>query len=189
MKQLWVKILKCLGWTFDPVHPSSVPHLHHSVMIMAPHTSNLDFFVGAGCLFNIRVDARIFIKKESFNVLTRRLLRACGAVPVDRANARSAEGMVETAVRHFQQEERFTLVITPEGTRKRVRRWKRGFYQIACRAQVPILLTYIDYRTKHTGVGPAFFPTGDYEADMRQIMRHYESITPKHPENYNKYYE
>lgn len=189
MKKLWVKIFEWLGWTYDPVDPSALPYVHHGIIIMVPHTSNADFFVGAGCLFKMHVDARIFIKKESFNFFTRRFLKACGAIPVDRANARSAEGLVEAAVRHFKENERFTLVITPEGTRKPVKRWKRGFYQMACQANVPILLAYIDFKTKHSGIGPAFFPTGDYNADMPKIMKFYEDKTPKHPEKYNKHYE
>ncbi|MDY5968758.1 MAG: 1-acyl-sn-glycerol-3-phosphate acyltransferase [Bacteroidales bacterium] len=189
MNKVWSNTIKCLGWTYDPVDPTSLPYIHHCVIIMAPHTSNADFFVGAGFLFSLQIEARIFIKKESFNFFTRHFLKACGAIPVDRAHARSAEGMVNTAVKHFNENERFTLVLTPEGTRKRVKRWKRGFYQIACQANVPILLSYIDFKSKHVGIGPAFFPTGDFNADMPKIMKFYENISPKHPEKYNKYYE
>lgn len=164
--------------------PCATPYVQRCVMIMAPHTSFNDFFVGAGLLFKLGTNNKIFIKKELFNFFTKPFMRWVGAVPVDRANSAKGNALVETAVKYFTQEERFTLVITPEGTRKAVKKWKRGFYQIAMTAKVPILLTYIDYKTKHMGVGPAFWPTGDYDADFPKIKAFYNDKTAKHPEGW-----
>lgn len=185
MKKLWTLLLAWCGWTYDPVDPSAAPYVQKAVMIMAPHTSFYDFFVGAGDIFKLGINSRIFIKKELFNFFTKPFLRWVGAVPVDRTNSAKGNALVETAVKYFNQEKKFTLVITPEGTRKAVKKWKRGFYMIAVEAKVPILLTYIDYKTKHMGVGPAFWPTGDYEADLPKIKAFYNDKNAKHPEGWD----
>ncbi len=188
MKKLWVKIVELCGWTIDATHPSAVPHQYHSVIIMAPHTSARDFFVGAACVFKNGLNAHIFLKKDYFNFFTRKFLTACGAVPVNRESASAGHALVEEAVSYFKNNENFTQIITPEGTRQAVKRWKRGFYQIAMEANVPILLAYIDFKTKHLGIGPAFFPTGDFDADMPKIMKFYENIHACYPDQYNPYY-
>lgn len=168
------------------MEPSAAPYVQRAVMIMAPHTSFDDFFVGAGCLFKLGVNYRIFVKKELFNFVTKPFMRWVGAVPVDRANSAKGNALIETAVKYFNKEEHFTLLITPEGTRKAVTKWKRGFYHIAMKANVPILLTYIDYKTKHMGVGPAFWPTGDYNADFPKIKAFYNDKNAKHPEGWHR---
>ena len=61
------------------------------------------------------------------------------------------------------------LVVPPEGTRSQTRYWKTGFYYIATGAQVPIVLGYLDYAQKVSGLGPVFEPSGDIEADMEKI--------------------
>jgi 1-acyl-sn-glycerol-3-phosphate acyltransferase len=188
MKKLWTQILIWFGWTYAETDPSAVPYVQHSVMIMAPHTSIYDFLLGAGCIFKLKMNARVFVKKEFFNWFTRRFLTYCGAVPVDRSNAMAGHGLVEQAVHYFNTEEHFTLVIAPEGTRKPVKRWKRGFYEIAMEAHVPIIFTYVDYKTRRLGLGPVFWPTGDFDADMPKIMEFYKDKTPRHPERYNPYY-
>lgn len=188
MKKLWINIVKLFGWTFDDTDASGEPYVQHCVIIMAPHTSIYDFLLGAGCIFRLQINGRIFIKKEFFNWFTRPLLNWCGAIPVNREDAVAGHGLIEQAVSHFNAEKRFTLVITPEGTRKSVKRWKRGFYQISMEAHVPLLLAYVDYKTRHLGVGPAFWPTGDFDADMPKIMAFYQGITARHPEQYNPVY-
>ena len=74
------------------------------------------------------------------------------------------------------------LLIAPEGTRKKVTRWKTGFYHIACGARVPLVLAFLDYARKEGGLGPILHPTGDFEADMAEILSFYATITGKHPE-------
>ncbi len=74
------------------------------------------------------------------------------------------------------------MMVTPEGTRKYVPRWKTGFYRVAQEADVPIILGYLDYKKKHAGVGPVFYPTGDYNEDLPKIMDFYRDKTGKYPE-------
>ena len=64
--------------------------------------------------------------------------------------------------------QKFHLAITPEGTRKANPNWKKGFYYIALKAQVPIVLIGIDYSTKTITSTKAIMPTGDLNKDMRK---------------------
>jgi amidase len=71
----------------------------------------------------------------------------------------------------------------PEGTRKKVERWKMGFYHIALGAGVPVVLAALDYGHKCVVIGPPFWPTGDEQADLAQILAYYRPFTPKIPAN------
>jgi len=84
----------------------------------------------------------------------------------------------------FHQQEELIILITPEGTRSRREKWKTGFYHIARAANVPILMGYVDYKTKTTGICNPLYP-GNYEEDMRRIMAFYKTIQPKYPEKFS----
>ncbi|MEL0253894.1 MAG: acyltransferase, partial [Novosphingobium sp.] len=85
-------------------------------------------------------------------------------------------------VAEFARRDRFMLTIAPEGTRSAVGQWRSGFYHIALKAGVPMVVGMMDYGTKTGGLGPAIWPSGDYEADMRKIFEVYRTVTPRHPE-------
>lgn len=184
MKKIWMAIVKLCGWKYDIPAEGTRPELHHCVIIVAPHTSVEDYLLGVCCLWKLKVNFHIFIKKEFFNFMTRGVLRRTGAISVDRGNRNN--GMVQQAVKHFNDEAEWTLVVTPEGTRKAVKRWKRGFYEIATAANVPIVFAYVDYGRKVMGVGPTFTPSGDFNADMPKIMDFYRNVQARHPEGFNK---
>ena len=136
MKKLCIALVKLFGWKYDVPVPGTRPEIEHAVYIMAPHTSVWDFLLGVTCLWVLKVKYGVFIKKEFFNFFTRRVLLHYGGVPIDRGNRNNH--MVDQAVKLYAENERQVIVITPEGTRKPVKRWKRGFYEIATRANVPI---------------------------------------------------
>lgn len=92
--------------------------------------------------------------------------------------------MVDQVVEKFRNSESLFIVITPEGTRKPVKQWKKGFYYIANQAQVPIALGYLDYAKKEGGVGKVIFPNGDMERQMKEIREFYRGMTPKYPERF-----
>jgi len=102
-------------------------------------------------------------------------------VPVDRS---AAAGFAAETVRVLRGSERMTLVIAPEGTRRRADRWKSGFYRIAVAAGVPILPVGFDYSRKVIVFFPPFHPSGDYEQDLPQIQSHYRARMALKPENY-----
>lgn len=185
MKKLWIKIVKLRGWKFVIPDRAEHPEIDRCVVAVAPHTCIEDFFVGAAVLMESKVNFRIFMKKEFFNWFTSPILHKLGVIPVDRGNRHN--GLVDSAVKAFKDNERMAIVITPEGTRKAVKRWKRGFYEIAVQAQVPIYLCYMDFAKKEAGYGPLFYPTGDFQTDLPEMMKFYEGVTAKFPELYNKH--
>jgi 1-acyl-sn-glycerol-3-phosphate acyltransferase len=164
-----------MGWRTE----GAVHQPQRFVIIAAPHTSNWDavLMVAAAFIFGIRI--AWFIKREAFFFPLGTLIRAVGGMPIDRGARRN---VVTQAVEQFAQSERLVLAVPPEGTRGKAEGWKTGFYHIAHGAGVPIVLGYLDYRRKVAGLGPAFVPTGDIEADFRVFDEFYAGVTPKHPE-------
>ena len=161
--------------------------LGNAVCIVAPHTAIADFFVGMNFYWYHGVPFKFMIKSEFFKT---RLVSWClykiGAVRVDRGKKNN---LVEQMIEMFSQNKDTHLIICPEGTRKKVHQWKRGFYLIAEGAKVPILLGFIDYKKRYCGVEKVFYPTGDYEKDLAEIWDYYKSIKVmgKHPEQFNLY--
>ncbi len=102
-----------------------------------------------------------------------------GGIPVDRSKS---SNIVAKSIQRFHQNEKLILMIAPAGTRKRVKKWKTGFYHIANGANVPIVLGFLDYRQKAGGIGPVIYPTGDIKADMKTIRAFYDGVTGKYPE-------
>ncbi len=172
-------ILRLFGWKVVSGIPDGIDK---AVVVMAPHTSNWDFLIGRLAFALHRTRVYMMIKKESFFFPMGPVLRALGGIPVDRSQSQNT---VKSVTQHFESYRKFYLVITPEGTRKRVERWKKGFYFIALTAKVPIILGYLDYGKKEGGLGPVIYPTGDYEKDFAQIQAFYRGMTARHPEKFN----
>lgn len=184
MKKLWIFLVRCFGWKFNLPTVEEWPELKRCVIIMAPHTCIDDFFVGAASVWKIGLNAKIFMKDSFSNWFTDPILRWAGVVCIDRGNKNNH--LVSKAVELFEQEENLTIVVTPEGTRKPVKRWKRGFYEIATQAHVPIALSTLDYKSKTATIKKMFYPTGDFNADMIEIMKLYQDANAKYPELFNK---
>lgn len=179
MLKLFSKLmLKLLGWKITGVIP---PGIKKCVIAVAPHTSYWDFVIGRLAYWLMGIKASFLIKKEVFRFPLRSLLLWMGGIPVDRG--RSSK-MVDQVTEQFRKSDSLYIVITPEGTRKPVKHWKKGFYYIALKAQVPIALGYLDYRKKEGGVGHVIYPSGDYEGQMKEIKDFYRKMTPRHPEKF-----
>lgn len=172
-------ILRIFGWKVESGLPQGI---RKAVVIMAPHTSNWDFVIGRLSFMTIKTKIYLMIKKESFFFPLGMILRALGGIPVDRSHSQNT---VKSITQHFDKADTFFLIITPEGTRKLVRKWKKGFYFIAQNAQVPIICGYLDYKRKAGGLGPVIYPSGDYEKDFRQIEDFYRGKHARHPEKFN----
>lgn len=154
-----------------------------SVICVAPHTSNWDFIIGKFYYWTLGRKSSFLMKKSWFFFPIGYLLRAMGGVPVDRSKRTS---VTEQMAREFNERKTFHLAITPEGTRKLVKKWKMGFYYIAVKAGVPIQLAYIDYAKKEMGINTVFYPTGDEKSDLLKIQTFYKSVTARNPEKFNK---
>jgi 1-acyl-sn-glycerol-3-phosphate acyltransferase len=158
-----------------------MPDVPRMVLIVAPHTSNWDFPTGLYVKLAMRMGARFIGKHTLFHGPMGVFMRWLGGVPVDRS---AAAGFADETARVLRDAERMTLVIAPEGTRKRTDKWKSGFYRIAMAAEVPIVLAGFDYPRKVVFFGPHFQPTGDYEKDLRELQSHFRADMALKPENY-----
>jgi 1-acyl-sn-glycerol-3-phosphate acyltransferase len=148
-------------------------------MIAAPHTSNWDAPIALAMVFAFRFKAHWLVKHTAFRWPFQGILRWLGAIPIDRT---MSTDVVTQMVEELKKRAELVLLIAPEGTRKRVTRWKTGFYHIACGAGVPLVLAFLDYARKEGGIGRVFYPTGDFKADMTEIMKFYSTVTGRHPE-------
>lgn len=180
MKRFAKFIWNLCGWTFIGDLDRSIKKF---VMIMAPHTSNWDFVWGRLGLWMMGIKVQFLIKKEFFVFPVKGILKSMGGVPVDRGNKKN--DMVKQVCRMFKENDEFGIMITPEGTRSYNKVWKKGFYKIAMEANVPVAITFLDYKKKQGGILEAFYMTGDYEKDIAKIESFYLDKTAKYPEKFN----
>lgn len=156
-----------------------VPNVSKAVIIGAPHTSNWDGFWALVYITAIGLDVKFFVKDSMFWFPLGALLRAFGAIPLDRRNARSS---VNKAIAEFDAQSQFYFGLAPEGTRSRTAGWKSGFYRIAEGANVPVVFGFFDYPNRRLGLGPMISLTGDKDADMAIIRSYYTSVAGRRPE-------
>jgi 1-acyl-sn-glycerol-3-phosphate acyltransferase len=173
---LW--LLTLFGWRLD-VHLPDEPRL---VVLAAPHTSNWDGVLAMFSIAAMQIRLALFIKDSAFAGPLGPPLRRFGAIPIDR---RAPGGVVGQTVEAFRTRPQMLIGLAPEGTRRRVEKWKRGFYLIANEARVPIVCAYIDYARKVVGTGLVLQPTGDYPRDLEAIQAFYRTITPRVPARFN----
>jgi len=171
--------LKLYGWKVVGEFPDGDKY----VVLAAPHTSMWDFVWGRLYYNSIRKSVRFMIKDKYFFFPLGYWIKSLGALPV---KIDGKTGLVKQMVDEYRKRDRFLLTITPEGTRSRVKRWKRGFYHIAKATQVPIVLGFIDYKKKELGILGSLHLLDNEDADLEKIRKVYENIGAKHPERYNK---
>lgn len=175
MGRLWLMLT---GWRADGALP---PGVHKVVFIAAPHTSNWDLPHMLAVAWVLGLRPRWMGKHTLFRGPFGAVMRGLGGVPVDR---RAPNGMVGQMAEALAEQTRFALMVPPEATRSRAEYWKSGFYRIAEAAGVPIAMGYLDYGSKCGGIGPLLQPTGDLTADMERLSEFYQTITPKHPDQF-----
>lgn len=167
--------LKLMGWRIE----GELPRLDKFVAIGAHHTSNWDFVIFIALKFVLRLNARWFGKHSIFRWPFGGLMRSWGGIPIQR---HLSLNMVEQAIQGFRDNREFILVLSPEGTRKKVERWKMGFYHIAQGAGVPIVPGALDFANRRVVIGAPFQPTGDAEADLQVLLAFFRPYVPKKPE-------
>lgn len=164
-----------MGWSIDGYFPKNVLK---TVVIVVPHTSWHDFYVGAFARKILNTQINYVGKKELFDSPLGWYFKWMGGEPIDR---KSKQNKVEQIVEMFKSHEEFRLAIAPEGTRKKVDRWKSGFYYIAQSAKVPVTPVAFDYQTKTVRIGKPFYTTGNYEGDLKTIRLFYKGVVGKVP--------
>lgn len=172
------------GWKITHYLPKDIKRC---VIVAAPHTSNWDFMYGMGALKIMKLRLRFTIKKEWIRFPLKKLMLTLGALPIDRSpkSDGSRKSSVEAMAELFDTRDELLLMITPEGTRSRVEKWRTGFYYVALSAKVPLALGFMDYRTRECGIDKILYPSGDFERDMKEIMAFYATKTAKNPHQFS----
>ena len=172
-------ILRAFGWRLV----GELPKVKKYVIIVAPHTSNWDFFIFVMVKFAFRIKV-VFIGKHTIFVGPFDwILRSLGGLPVNRDGAHNVVGQI---VNEFENRNEMIFVLSPEGTRSYREHWKSGFYHIARKANVPVLTAFLDTNTKNLGWGPVFEMSDDKNADLKKIAEFYSDKIAIRPEKSSK---
>ena len=121
------------------------------------------------------------MKKEWFFWPLGPIFKRMGGIPVFRSKHTR---MTDTLAEEAKSRKSFKLCITPEGTRSLNPDWKLGFYYIALKAQIPILLYGIDYERKLIQCTESFIPSGDVDNEIKKIKLYFKDFKGKYPEKF-----
>ncbi len=169
-KSLAKIFFKLSGWKYN-----ELPNVGKAIILMAPHTSMWDFVLGKIYLKLFNREAKILIKKEAFFWPLGYFLKKVGGIPVDRGKS---TGLTEKAIELLTNTDKdILLVITPEGTRKKTKYWKKGFIRIAKGANVPVLLGFLDTKTKNLGFMDFLDMQGTEAEIMERLKKKYTGLT------------
>jgi len=171
-------VLKIIRWRVDGSLPIDQKKY---VLIVAPHTSNWDFFLFVLTVSVLRLQPSVLIKDTIFVGPLGWFLRYCGAIPVNRKQAGSLVTYISGI---YEAREEFVLIITPEGTRSPNAKWKRGFHHVARAAEVPILVVYVDSAVRTIGIEGLMEPSEDIDGDMQKLKTFFDGKKGLKPNNY-----
>lgn len=163
---------RILGWKMDEL-PTDIKKY---VIIAAPHTSWVDFPIAM--LYRVATGVMVhYVGKDSlFKGPFGFLFRKLGGFPVDRS---SNNNTVDFIVSKFNAAENFKLGLSPEGTRKKVDKWKTGFYFIAKGAGVPVVMATLDFGNKYIKVSEPFYPTSNKDKDFEFMRGFFKNVKGK----------
>jgi len=172
-------VLGLFSWT---VHDLYYDKVKSCIITVAPHTSNWDFIWGILARNVFRLNARYLIKDTYFKGPLAWFFHWTGGIPVDRTKKNDLTQRLKDMLSSGKG---LQIVFTPEGTRKRVDKWKTGFYWVAVDTGLPIMMHSIDFKRKEFRVNGPFYPTGDWEEDKKEFERFYSDKVPGNPEGFN----
>ena len=186
MKKLFAKlVLKLIGWKV--VLQGDVNNLNRCILVVAPHTHNSEYILGNLAYLSLGKKLKIIIKDQHTKSWYGGIVKSLGGVGIDRAQKND---LVNFVAKQFKKED-FSLVITPEGTRSWVAKWRKGFYHMALAAKVDIVLAAGDFKRKAIFLGYKIpyerIASISYEELLKEIEHYYISndITPKIAANWN----
>lgn len=163
------------GWKIN----GHMPDVKKAIIPIAPHTSNWDFPVGVFVMLALGLKLNYLGKASLFRFPIKRLMTKLGGIPIDRS---APNGVVGKMVSEFERQPELILVITPEGTRKKVTQWKKGFLHIAKQANVPIIPVAMDFARKAIDIGPAVMITGEIEKELERVKHFFAHAQGKRAE-------
>ena len=165
------------GWA---VQGDFEPLPNKFIIIVGPHTANFDFFLGLMARSVLGLQSTKFLgKSQLFKFPYGFIFRALGGYPVERTKDNN---LVDAVTDIFNSHEEFSIALAPEGTRSKVDRIKTGFYHIAKKVNIPIYPIAFDFGTKFVIVKEPFYPSDNFEDDMKELLSFYSNMKGKYPE-------
>jgi 1-acyl-sn-glycerol-3-phosphate acyltransferase len=168
-------VLRIFGWRVD----GQIPNLKRLLIIGAPHTSNWDFVYAMAAILGLNIRLRWLGKHTIFKPGVLWFMEWLGGIPINRSKP---QDIVDNVARLVERENGIVIGLAPEGTRKKVDKWKTGFLRMAEATDCTIFMIGLDFARKRVVLGESFEPTGDHEADLAAIMEHYKRYNGKYPE-------
>lgn len=175
LQKIFLWLFKKIGWQLV----GDLPREPKVIIAAAPHTTNWDFVYSCIIILAMNIKVSIMMKQQAFVWPVGKLWRWLGFVPIDR---KQATNVVDQVAKEFQKRDKFWLVITPEGTRSKVKKWKTGFLRMAHAADVPVALVALDYPTKTLRFLRTFKSTGNFDEEVYQLMEEFKRYRGKHPD-------
>ncbi len=169
-------LYKLWGWKIVGTFPKEVKKY---VLIAAPHTHWLDFPLAMLVKYSTKEPINFIAKKSLFKFPLGIIMRAFGGMPVDRSKSNDT---VDAIAQIFDKNEEFILALSPEGTRKKVTKWKTGFYYIAKKANVPIVMATLNFKEKEVKIATPYYPTNNKEEDFNFLQSYFKGVVGKIPE-------
>jgi 1-acyl-sn-glycerol-3-phosphate acyltransferase len=168
---------KLMGWKIEGTFDKNIKKC---VAMVLPHTSWHDFYLGIFTRGISDLEINWVGKKELFRFPFGFYFRWMGGEPLDRVGSLNK---VDAIAKIFEKHNEFRLGISPEGTRKKVNELRSGFYYIALKANVPIIPVAFNFGKKTVNIGKPFYPTSNYEADLKILLNHFKGVSGKIHEN------
>lgn len=169
-------LFKILKWKIIGSFPKE---LKKYVIIAAPHTHWVDFPLGILVKWAEAAPINYIGKASLFKPPFGFIFRWLGGAPVNRSKSTNK---VQAIVDVFNKNEKFILALSPEGTRKKVEKWKTGFYYIAKGANVPIVMATLDFKNKQVKISDPYYLTNDMEKDFDLFYTYFKEVEGKIPE-------
>lgn len=159
-------------------------NLRSFILLGAPHTSNVDFLPAMAISHLMHRNARFVIKDDWVKFPMNLIMGPLGALGIDRSKIKEGKASnTDVMANLFKDFSELVLMITPEGTRSPNDNWRTGFYYVAQKANVPIVLAFADFKKKLIGTGPVIYPS-NLDSDMRSIMDFYRNISGRQVANF-----
>jgi 1-acyl-sn-glycerol-3-phosphate acyltransferase len=171
------RILKQMGWKVV----GEFPDIKKSIIIFAPHTAHIDALYGKLGVTEVGIKFKFLSKKELFFFPMNLVMKKFGSIPVRGVKGQNA---IFKVAEMMKENDELHIIISPEGWIRKVEKWNKGFYHMARKADVPIVVAYLDYAKKEVGIKGAIYDTEDYNSVVQKMNEMYKGVTGKVPENF-----
>ena len=156
-------IFKVFGWRMIGAPPKDKKYL----FVALPHTSNWDFIIGWMVSQALGLNLKILVKDVFFFWPANHVCAWIGVLPINR---RESTNFTEAMAKRFDEEDELHALITPEGTRSFQPNLKSGYYHLAKKAGIKIVVAGPHFGNKTFTLSEARYTLDTFEEDAEQVI-------------------